>query len=133
MELESLDLDWDLIFLGRKILRDVEEPWVSGSQVLVHVNYTYWTLAYMLTGRGAQKLVDEGPLAKMVPVDEYLPIMYDRHPKEEWKSHYVNRDLVAFAVHPQFVHPTHYVGDEGYLSDTEDTETAKSSHGKDEL
>ena len=67
MELKSLDLDWDLIFLGRKILRDVEEPWVSGSQVLVHVNYTYWTLAYMLSQRGAQKLLDEKPLPKMVP------------------------------------------------------------------
>ena len=66
-ELESLDLDWDLIFLGRKILWNTEEPWVKGSQVLVHVNYTYWTLAYMLSQRGAQKLLDEKPLPKMVP------------------------------------------------------------------
>ena len=66
-ELESLDLDWDLIFLGRKILWNTHEPWVEGSQVLVHVNYTYWTLAYMLSQRGAQKLLDEKPLPKMVP------------------------------------------------------------------
>ena len=30
---ELASLDWDLVFLGRKILWDVEEPWVQGSQV----------------------------------------------------------------------------------------------------
>ena len=100
--------------------------------MLVHVNYTYWTLAYMLTNRGARKLVGEEPLSKMVPVDEYLPIMYDRHPKDSWKSHYAKRDLVAYAVHPQFVFPTHYVGDQGYFSDTEDKATPPKPT-KDEL
>ena len=60
----------------------------------------------------------------MAPVDEYLPIMYDKHPKSEWKSYYQKRNLKAFAVHPQFIFPTHYVGDDGYFSDTEDTESA---------
>merc|ERR1719225_1610735 len=48
-ELEKMD--WDLVFLGRKILHNVVEDWVEGSQWLVHVNYTYWTLGYMLTYR----------------------------------------------------------------------------------
>ena len=30
---------------------------------------------------------------KMVPVDEYLPIMYDKHPNETWKAFYENRNL----------------------------------------
>ena len=134
-ELESLSLDWDLIFLGRKILWNTDEPWVENSSVLVHVNYTYWTLGYMLSMRGAQKLLDEKPLSKIVPVDEYLPIMYDRHPNQQWKSHYKNRNLKAFSVHPQFVFPTHYVGDEGYFSDTEDTTIVEeqNTQEKDEL
>jgi collagen beta-1,O-galactosyltransferase len=57
----------------------------------------------------------------MVPVDEYLPIMYDRHPRNEWKQFYRNRNLKAFSVHPLFIYPTHYIGEEGYLSDTEDS------------
>jgi len=44
----------------------------------VEVDYTYWTLAYLLTKEGARRLVQGNPLDKMVPVDEYLPIMYDR-------------------------------------------------------
>lgn len=120
-EIKDLKLDWDLIFLGRKILPNVEENWVEGSQWLVHVNYTYWTLGYMLSQSGAQKLVKEQPLNKMVPVDEYLPIMYDRHPNETWKRHYSQRNLLAFSVHPLLLFPTHYTGEEGYISDTENT------------
>ncbi len=51
---------------------------MSGSDQLVQVDYTYWTLAYLLTKEGARRLVQGNPLDKMVPVDEYLPIMYDR-------------------------------------------------------
>lgn len=120
-ELMDLNLDWDLIFLGRKILHNMEENWVQGSDWLVHVNYTYWTLGYMMSKKGAEKLVNEKPLKKMVPVDEYLPIMYDRHPNQTWKSHYLKRDLVAFSVHPLLLFPTHFTGEEGYISDTEDT------------
>ena len=127
-ELRTLKIDWDLIFLGRKILHNVEEAWVDGSQWLVHVNYTYWTLGYMLSARGAQKLVDEKPLGKMVPVDEYLPIMYDRHPNQTWKSHYLNRNLQAYSVHPLLLFPTHYTGEEGYISDTEDTPIIAKIH-----
>ena len=118
-ELEHME--WDLVFLGRKILANYEENWVDKSDWLVHVNYTYWTLGYMLKHSGAKKLVEEKPLGKMVPVDEYLPIMYDKHPNETWKKHYFNRNLIAFSVHPLLLFPTHYTGEEGYISDTEDT------------
>ena len=61
-ELSDLDLDWDLVFLGRKILKDSDEPWVPGSTMLVEVGYTYWTLAYMMSGRGAEKLMAAEPV-----------------------------------------------------------------------
>ena len=31
------------------------------------------------------------------------------------------RDLVGLSADPLLMYPTHYVGDEGYISDTEDT------------
>ncbi len=120
-ELAAINLDWDLIFLGRKILHNVVEEWVENSTMLVHVNYTYWTLGYMLSRSGAQKLIDAKPLDKMVPVDEYLPIMYDQHPNTTWKGHYKTRNLKAFSVQPLLLYPTHYTGEEGYISDTEDS------------
>ncbi|XP_055353599.1 LOW QUALITY PROTEIN: procollagen galactosyltransferase 1-like [Paramacrobiotus metropolitanus] len=118
-DIDRLNLEWDLIYLGRKRLMDDEEPYVKGSQHLVHVSYSYWTLCYMLSSTGAQKLLAGNPLTKMVPVDEYLPIMFDRHPNEEWKGSFENRDLRAFSAYPLLVYPTHYTGEFGYISDTE--------------
>jgi len=61
---------------------------VEGSKYLVHVDYSYWTLGYALTLRGAKKLLDAKPLEKLVPVDEYLPIMFDKHHKYAHKSYF---------------------------------------------
>lgn len=58
-----------------------DEAPVEGVQNLVVAGYSYWTLAYTISLRGAQKLLAAKPLSKMLPVDEFLPIMYDKHPK----------------------------------------------------
>ena len=34
-------------------------------------------------------------------------------------KHFKNRNLLAFSVEPLLVYPTHYTGDDGYISDTE--------------
>ena len=49
---------------------------------------------------GAKKLLDAEPLTKMVPVDEFVPIMFDRHPNETWKSRFSNR--VGHPLHTTF-------------------------------
>lgn len=126
-ELETMEERWDLVFLGRKILHNSEEPWLEGSDQLVRVDYTYWTLAYILTKQGAKTLLAEEPLGKMVPVDEYLPIMYDRHPNKTWSSQFAERSLAALSVHPLLVFPTHYTGEQGYFSDTEDTSVIQTA------
>ena len=55
--------------------------WVPDGSRLNWVNYTYWTLGYMINLKGARKLISAKPLSKMLAVDEFLPIMYDKHPK----------------------------------------------------
>ena len=50
-------------FISR-INERIQEPWLSGSQQLVHVDYTYWTLSYILSKAGAAKLIDAEPLSK---------------------------------------------------------------------
>jgi hypothetical protein len=37
---------------GRKLSARADEPWVEGSDQLVRVDYTYWTLAYILSATG---------------------------------------------------------------------------------
>uniref|UniRef100_A0A6Q2YBI8 Glycosyl transferase family 25 domain-containing protein n=1 Tax=Esox lucius TaxID=8010 RepID=A0A6Q2YBI8_ESOLU len=121
--LENVDrvrLDWDLIYIGRKRLQVKQpEPWVEGVSNLVHPDYSYWTLGYALSLQGAKKLLGAQPLGKMLPVDEYLPVMFNKHPKEEYMAQFERRDLLAFSVEPLLLFPTHYTGEPGYFSDTE--------------
>lgn len=112
---------WDLVYLGRKRLIDSVEPEVEGTTYLVRPSYSYWTLGYLISLKGAKKLLDEKPLQKLIPVDEYLPIMFDKHTNNEWKKEFPNRNLNAFSVAPLILFPTHYTGEQGYISDTENS------------
>jgi len=120
--------NWDLIYLGRKRLRKDLEPDVKGTEGLVWPSYSYWTLSYMLSNAGAQKLLNQRPLNRLVPVDEYLPIMFDKHPSEEWKKNFSPRDLVALSANPLLCYPTHYTGEANYISDTEESAIIPDEH-----
>jgi collagen beta-1,O-galactosyltransferase len=63
------------------VLNYDKESYVEGSSSLVWPYYTYWTVGYALTKEGALKLLSQDPVSKMIPVDEYLPLMFDQHPE----------------------------------------------------
>lgn len=44
-------------YFGRKRLLKKNEKWVGDSNQLVHASYSYWTLGYALSLRGAKKLL----------------------------------------------------------------------------
>ncbi|CAO2637217.1 Procollagen galactosyltransferase 2 [Lemmus lemmus] len=119
-DIDKAQLDWELIYIGRKRMQ-VKEPEKAVPNVvnLVEADYSYWTLGYAISLEGAQKLVGADPFGKMLPVDEFLPIMYNKHPVAEYKEFYEPRDLKAFSAEPLLIYPTHYTGQPGYLSDTE--------------
>lgn len=121
--------DWDLIYLGRKRLNVKDEAYVQGSKTLAWPSYSYWTLSYILSYKGVEKLMAQEPLKKMIPVDEYLPIMFDQHPETAWKEAYYPRDLVALSAEPLLIYPTHYLGEANYISDTEDSKIISSGDG----
>ncbi|XP_064147439.1 inactive glycosyltransferase 25 family member 3 isoform X2 [Loxodonta africana] len=111
-EVEAEKLPWDLIYLGRKQVNPEEEAVVEGLPHLVMAGYSYWTLAYALSLAGARKLLASQPLSRMLPVDEFLPVMFDQHPNGRlitWSgSHKTLRDprldLVSssgHSLHPQ--------------------------------
>ncbi|EDO43389.1 predicted protein [Nematostella vectensis] len=117
-QLES-KYNWDMIYVGRRRMKTELIGHVEGSQYINWVNYTWWTLGYMIKLEGARKLVSAKPLTKMMAIDEFLPIMYDKHPNAEWSAHFSPRNLVAMTAEPLLLYPTHYIGDKGYFSDTE--------------
>ncbi|XP_061593641.1 procollagen galactosyltransferase 2 [Cololabis saira] len=119
-DVDRAQLDWDLIYVGRKRMQ-VQQPEqsVDGVNNLVEADYSYWTLGYALSHQGARKLLDAQPLPKMLPVDEFLPVMFNKHPNVQYMSQFEPRDLKAFSVEPLLIYPTHYTGEPGYISDTE--------------
>ncbi|XP_056894259.1 procollagen galactosyltransferase 2 [Takifugu flavidus] len=119
-DIDRAQLDWDLIYIGRKRMQ-VQQPEqsVDGVNNLVEADYSYWTLGYALSQEGARKLLAADPFTKMLPVDEFLPVMYNKHPNTEYMSHFELRNLKAFSVEPLLIYPTHYTGEPGYISDTE--------------
>uniref|UniRef100_G3PZE4 Cerebral endothelial cell adhesion molecule n=1 Tax=Gasterosteus aculeatus aculeatus TaxID=481459 RepID=G3PZE4_GASAC len=118
-EVEQAELDWDIIYFGRKQVNPGNEEAVENIHNLAVAGYSHWTLSYAVSLQGAQKLLNAEPLSKMLPVDEFLPIMYDKHPNEDYKSHFPNRNLQAFSTRPLVVQPCHYAGDAQWVSDTE--------------
>ncbi|KGL76376.1 Procollagen galactosyltransferase 2, partial [Tinamus guttatus] len=119
-DIEQAQLDWELIYIGRKRMQ-VQQPEKAVPNVmnLVEADYSYWTLGYAISFQGAQKLIGAEPFGKMLPVDEFLPVMYNKHPVAKYMEYYESRDLKAFSAEPLLVYPTHYTGQPGYLSDTE--------------
>uniref|UniRef100_A0A3P8S8S9 Collagen beta(1-O)galactosyltransferase 2b n=1 Tax=Amphiprion percula TaxID=161767 RepID=A0A3P8S8S9_AMPPE len=117
-DIDKTQLDWDL-YVGRKRMQ-VQQPEqsVDGVHNLVVADYSYWTLGYALSQQGARKLLAAQPFLKMLPVDEFLPIMFNKHPVQ-YMSQFEPRDLKAFSVEPLLIYPTHYTGEPGYISDTE--------------
>lgn len=68
-------------YIGRKRMQvDHPEKAVPHIHNLVEADYSYWTLGYMISLQGAEKLLNAEPLKKVLPVDEFLPIMYNKHP-----------------------------------------------------
>ena len=41
--------------------------------------------------------------------------------RDDWKKAFKPRDLVALSVQPLLIFPTHYTGEPGYITDTEDS------------
>ncbi|XP_052854466.1 glycosyltransferase 25 family member [Drosophila gunungcola] len=113
---------YDLIYFGRKRLKEESEPFVANADNLVHAGYSYWTLGYVLSLQGALKLLAAKPLEKLIPVDEFLPLMFDRHPNKTWSEAFPKRNLVALSASPLLMYPIYYTGDSSYISDTEDSQ-----------
>lgn len=66
-------------------------------------------------------ITDARPLENLIPVDEFLPVMFDMHSNDTWKDAFKTRNLVAWSAAPLMLFPTRYTGEDGYISDTEES------------
>ena len=68
-------------YVGRKVLNWETEKLLPGATKLVRPGYSYWTLGYLISLGGAKKLIGQQPFQKMLPVDEYLLILFNVYPQ----------------------------------------------------
>ena len=97
---EKLDVprNYDLLYFGRKNFDNNEE---QCNKDIVKPNFSYWTVGYMLSYIGARKLMESGYDQKIIPVDEFLPIMYEKSNILK----YQNNNFMAYATKEKIIKP----------------------------
>ena len=81
---------YDYFTLGRNKLC---EPYNLGPEIVIDGDYvipkySYNTHSYLLTNTGAKILANELAIKNIIPVDEYIPIMYDSFPFPKYSDYF---------------------------------------------
>ncbi len=93
--------EYDMLYIHRKPFNLVSETKIS-----THINLakrSYWTCAYILTYNGAKKLTNANYLNNLIPVDEFVPIMYGCNIAGFEKFFEKYEKIVCYAVCPNLV------------------------------
>lgn len=119
-ELAAAMPDWDLCYAGRRRITVppfVEPPVPEEPEIaegLVAPGFSYCTHAYVISAAGARRLLDAGFERHLVPVDEFIPALYARHPRGDVRTCFGEGDrLHAAAIVPDIAFQ------DGQGSDTE--------------
>ena len=65
---------FDLVYLGRKKFSHSEEKCEENNDLVIP-DFSYWTIGYIITLNGANKLVNNYFFNNMIPIDVYLGYM----------------------------------------------------------
>ena len=104
----KLDNQFDLIYFGRKSFvsdkKDICK--IDYKYKLVEPAFSYWTVGYMLNKKSAWKLVNSNFTQNLIAVDEFLPLLYNKHTSPYYDiSNYNIDNFSALAVEPKPVKP----------------------------
>ena len=112
---ESIKVDYDLIYLGRKKMDASIEEKVVTEESVVKSSFSYWTCAYAVSNLGAKRLTHNSGLFmnNIIPIDEYIPYMcgkqhFDKDTSIRMEKAFgtMPRDVVSYAFDPPIIMPT---------------------------
>lgn len=121
------DIKYDMLYLGRKVFNKKER---SINEYMVDPNFSYWTLGYILTNRGAEKLINAEFEKNIIPVDEFLPYMYGKNMIDNYNLIDIcnnNKRLITYALKEDIIKPESCAFRE---SDTEISEILKMDNNE---
>ena len=90
---ESWNWKYTMMYLGRSKLEDDKRQLTD---FLVEPNYSYNAHAYLLTGEGVQRLLEQNFQKYICAVDEFLPATYTDHPRGDFG--FVTQDTFCVSV-----------------------------------
>lgn len=132
----TLLTNYDFIYFGKSLYENAtDDEIIPAAKYLRKPGFSFSSRGYVLTLNGAKKLIKSDPLRKMVPVDEYVSIIYDKHPDKMFKKYFPVRNLNAYAVEPSILQDLYERSDTENSKEIEDIETiyAEEPSFRDEL
>jgi len=92
-KLNNIDIpkNMDFLYVGRRKLNRGTEEKINENIVIP--NYSYGTHGYILTLEGAKKLLSYNFVQNIFPVDEFLPMIYDKEYPHTFMKQYFSRQL----------------------------------------
>jgi len=95
---------WDLIHLGRNLMRDLPEQ--IHNAYFVRPLFSFNAHAYALSKKGIEIIVSKRLEENLIPTDEFLPTLYDTHFRpdvNELLSKHDKRKLNAFSTNIEYI------------------------------
>lgn len=105
--------------------RKIPFPLPTASVCLLH----FWFHLYLLPTHFCLNLSSRTS-PSICPFPRPTAALHFPPSRSEYKAHFSSRNLRAFSVEPLLVYPTHYTGDDGYVSDTETSVVWNNEHVK---
>ena len=102
--MEQIEGNYELLYLGRKAINEDKETLLSEN--IVEAKYSYWACGYIVTLDGAKKLIESNYIDNIIPVDEFLPLMFGHSPINKYNDLYKNIGCIkALSVKPYLIYP----------------------------
>ena len=106
-ELNHLDDDWSICYLGRSPLEKDKEKAVN--EAIVRCGYTFNTHAYMISRKGMKEILNSGYLENLIPYDEFMSAIHCAHPRKDAVKHLGNKKFRAYSFKVDYINQSsHY-------------------------
>lgn len=113
-QLTQIHCSYDWIYLSRKKMTEEKEEEVKhlhNANACVYAKYSYWTNAYVITYQGAKKLLTTYYENNIIPVDEFVSLMFDLSIRHYFLQEGIiqnvynfNNNFIALALRENIVH-----------------------------
>lgn len=104
-ETDMTNIDFDFLYLGRQKLNvEIEEEKIN--DFLLKPLYSYRLHAYILHKTGAKKILSCNYLNNLLPVDEFLPLLYDTtcYPYIHYSNYFTDLPIInVYSIFPLLV------------------------------